>query len=48
MSVGVAEVAEGDDPIRLLQRVEAAIGSENGTCCHCEQSFEAVDAVSTT
>ncbi len=45
LRVGVAEVGEGDDPIRLLQRAQAARSKEDGSSapCHSAQWFEGVD-----
>ena len=41
LRVGVAEVAEGDDPIRLLQRAKAAMGGKPKNAVYCgEQGLE--------
>ena len=47
LGVGVAEVAEGDDPLRLLQRAEAAMSAaeENRIGCHNGQWPEVVELV---
>ena len=47
LSVGVAEVAEGDDVVRLLQRAEAAMSAAETkrTSCHTGQRPEVVAMV---
>ncbi|MGO9112467.1 MAG: diguanylate cyclase [Thermoguttaceae bacterium] len=47
LKVGVAEVAEGDDVVRLLQRAEASMSAaeKNRTCCHDGRRPEAVAMV---
>ena len=45
ISVGIAELSEGDDVVRLLQRAEAALTSaeKNRTCFHNGQGPESVE-----
>lgn len=45
--IGVAEVVEGDDVVRLLQRAEAAMsaGEKNGIGCHNGQWPEVVEPI---
>jgi len=45
LSVGVAEVSEGDDVVRLLQRAEAAmsVAEKSRTCCHNGQWPEVIE-----